>query len=205
MQCSMPNSTAYQYACSTKRRPARRVKPPLHGAQGHAVQHAHQHGVPYACLIKRRPARRAKPPPHGAQEHAVRHAQQHGVPIRVPYEAALRVPRKADPKGGRGMQCSTPVKLQPKVRGVTRYGFAGATRPPQCTARTGVTAAQAPHPPPPRCDMALPLPERAATAGCAPHRAPPKGEALRAASAATHWQPRVWRGPRSGPRTGNDT
>ncbi len=29
--------------------------------------------------------------------------------------------------------------------------------------------------------------------------------ALRAASAATHWQPRVWRGPRSGPRTGNDT
>ena len=37
MQCGMPNSTAYLYACSIKRRPARRAKLPLHGAQGHAV------------------------------------------------------------------------------------------------------------------------------------------------------------------------
>ena len=65
MQCSMPNSTAYQYACLIKRRSARRAKLPLHGAQGHAVQHA--------------------------------------------------------------------CKLQPK----RCYGFAGATRPLQCTARTG--------------------------------------------------------------------
>ena len=35
-----------------------------------------------------------------------------------------------------------------------------------------------------------------------PRQTPPKGGALRAASAATHWQPRVWSGPRMGPKPG---
>ena len=45
MQCCMPISTPYLYACLARRRPARRDKPPLAGAQGHAMLHAYQHGV----------------------------------------------------------------------------------------------------------------------------------------------------------------
>ena len=85
MQCGMPNSTAYGYACSIKRRSARRAKPPLHGAQRHAVQHAQQHGgISAACPTARRTGTRA------LQSGAPRAAQ------RRPYT------------GRRGMQCSMP-------------------------------------------------------------------------------------------------
>ena len=37
MQCCMPISTPYPYACLTRLRPARRGNPPLCRAQGHAA------------------------------------------------------------------------------------------------------------------------------------------------------------------------
>ena len=45
MQCCWPISTPYLLAGSTRRRPTRRHKPPLVGAQGHAMLHAHQSAV----------------------------------------------------------------------------------------------------------------------------------------------------------------
>ena len=63
MQGRMPNSTAYPFAGSFKRRNLRRAKPPLRGAQGHAVQHTQQHGVPVRVLLQaaQRAPRKAAP------------------------------------------------------------------------------------------------------------------------------------------------
>ena len=121
MQCSMPNSTAYQYACSTKRRSVRRAKPPLHGAQGHAVQHAQQHGVPVRVLYKaalRAPRKAAPTRAAGACSAACPTARctstralQSGAPC-----AAQSRPNT----GRRGMQCSMPNS--------TAYQYACSTK-----------------------------------------------------------------------------
>jgi len=88
----MPISTAYLYACSTRRRPALLLKSPLAGAQGHGVLHAYQHGVSLCVLYEERPALRFKSPRAGPQGRAVLHAYQHGVSLRVLNEAASRAP-----------------------------------------------------------------------------------------------------------------
>ena len=62
MQCGMPNSTAYLYACSFKRRIARRAKPPLNGAKGMQRSMPNSTAFHYACSLMRRTLRRAKLP-----------------------------------------------------------------------------------------------------------------------------------------------
>ena len=126
VQCNMPNSTAYQYACSMKRRPRAAQSCPYTGRRGMQCSMPNSTAYQYACSTKRRPARRAKPPLHGAQGHAVRPAQQHGVPVRVLYKAAPRAPRKAAPtRGARACNSSfrnyyqrTPTALLPVRCGV---------------------------------------------------------------------------------------
>ena len=75
---------------------------------------------------------------------------------------------------------------------------ADAVRPRKGNSRTGATATQMPRPPPPRCD-GVPIARARRYRRLRPRQALPKGGALWAASAATHWQPRVWSGPRWAP------
>ena len=108
MQCSIPNSTAYQNTCS-KRRPARRAKPPLHGAQGHAMQHTQQHGVPASVLYKAAPrAPRKAAPTRGAGACSAACPSARRSSTRALQSGAPRAAQSRPYTGRRDMQCGMP-------------------------------------------------------------------------------------------------
>ena len=105
----MPNSTAYLCACGA---PCTAQSRPLHGAQGHAVQHAQQHGVPLLVLLSHaaHPAPRKAAPPRGAGACSAACPTARRTCTRAPFSCGAPCAALSRPSmGRRGMQCSMPI------------------------------------------------------------------------------------------------